>query len=259
MSQLFPAFADEVRFRLDELDRSAASGGLDPAIDVLTVSLGRGGVIHAFGTGHSEAFAMEIAGRAGGFIPTHQIALRDLVLLGSRGLAEMGRPEFERDHTVADELFDLYDIREEDVFIIASNSGANGSTVGLALRAQAEGLLVIAVTSLAHSRAVESKHPSGRRLFEVADVVIDNLAPFGDATLDIDAGLRAGAVSSITAAYIAQQLTLGTADRLRSAGALPPMYISANIPGGDEHNSGLQDRFGARILPYAHLDERATS
>lgn len=257
MSQLFPAFSDEVRRRLDAIDRSAADGALDPAIDILSSSLRRGGVVHAFGTGHSEAFAMEIAGRAGGFIPTHQIALRDLVLLGSRELAEMGRPEFERDHTVADELYELYDIRDEDAFVIASNSGANGSTVGLALRAQAEGLPVIAVTSLEHSGAVETKHPSGKRLFEVADVVIDNLAPYGDATLEISDGLRAGAVSSITAAYIAQLLTLGTADRLRSDGALPPMYISANIPGGDEHNGDLQARFGARILPYAHLDERA--
>lgn len=257
MSQLFPAFADEVRHRLDAIDRSAASGGLGSAIEILSSSLRRGGVIHAFGTGHSEAFAMEIAGRAGGFIPTHQISLRDLVLLGSRELAEMGRPEFERDHTVADELFDLYDIRAEDAFIIASNSGANGSTVGLALRAKAEGLPVIAVTSLEHSGAVVSKHPSGRRLFEVADVVIDNLAPFGDATIDVADGLRAGAVSSITAAYIAQLLTLGTADRLRLDAELPPMYISANIPGGDEHNIGLQARFGARILPYAHLDERS--
>ena len=259
MSQLFAAYAGEVSRRLEAIDRLAAAGGLDAAVDILTTALGGGGVIHAFGTGHSEAFAMEIAGRAGGFIPTHQISLRDLVLLGSRSLADLGRPEFERDHTVADELFELYDIRQEDAFIIASNSGANGSTVGLALRAKAEGLPVIAVTSLDHSGAVDSKHPSGKRLFEVADVVIDNLAPFGDATLELAGGLRVGAVSSITAAYIAQLLTLGSADRLRVEQELPPMYISANIPGGDEHNLGLQARYGARILPYAYLDEGSTS
>lgn len=256
MTSLLSAFSREVRSRLERLDDITAQGGLDAAIEIFVTTLQRGGVIHSFGTGHSEGFAMEISGRAGGFIPTHQLSLRDLVLLGDRDVSAMGTPEFERDSTVADELYELFDIRPDDCFIIASNSGANGSTVGLALRAKAAGLPVIAVTSLDHSQRVTSKHTSGQRLFEVADVVIDNLAPFGDTTLEVTDGISAGAVSSLTAAYIAQLLTLGTAARLADEGERPPMYISANIPGGDDHNSVLQARFGARILPYAHLDER---
>ena len=77
--------------------------------------------------------------------------------------------------------------------------------------------------------------------------MIDNQAPFGDATIGVGAGLSAGAVSSISAAYIAQLLTLGTAQRLRDAGEVPPLYISANIPGGDEHNDALKARYGERI------------
>lgn len=257
MSHLFARFSEEVHTRLQAIDELAAGGGLDVAIEILSSSLARGGVIQTFGTGHSEAFAMEIAGRAGGFIPTHKLSLGDLVHLGSRGLVDLGRAEFERDHTVADELYDLFDIRPEDAFVIASNSGANGSVVGLALRAKAEGLPVIAVTSIDHSSRVVSKHPSGKRLFEVADVAIDNLAPYGDSTLPLLDGLKAGPVSSLTAGYIAQLLTLGAADCLIAEGGTAPMYISANIPGGDEHNLALQEKYGARILPYAHLDTQA--
>lgn len=253
MPDVFADYSAEVAARLRDLDALAASGGLDAAIGILADSLRAGGVIQAFGTGHSEAFAMEIAGRAGGFIPTHNLRLVDLVLLGSRPVAQLGGAEFERDFSVADELYGLYDIRPEDAFIIASNSGANGSIVGLALRAKAEGHPVIAVTSLTHSGGVSSKHPSGKRLFEVADVVIDNLAPYGDATLEGFDGVGVGAVSSITAAYIAQLLTIGTAARLHADGTLPPLYISANIPGGDEHNNDLEASYGARIKPHAFV------
>jgi len=73
----FADFSTEVRQRLDDIDREVRAGGLDPAIDLIVSSLQRGGVVQAFGTGHSQAFAMEIAGRAGGLIPTHAIVLRD--------------------------------------------------------------------------------------------------------------------------------------------------------------------------------------
>ncbi|MCC2592707.1 SIS domain-containing protein [Tessaracoccus sp. OS52] len=254
MHSLTTAFATEVADRLRTLDAEAASGRFDRAIAIMVETFARGGVLHAFGTGHSEAFAMEIAGRAGGFIPTHHMMLKDLFLIGSRkSVSEIGGAELERDDSVADELYDLYDIRADDAFIIASNSGANGSTVGLARRARAEGLPVIAVTSLEHSKGVTSKHPSGKRLFEVADVVIDNHAPYGDATLELTDGLKVGPVSSLTAAYIAQLLTIETAAQLQERGTLPPMFISANIPGGDEHNHDLQERYGARIRPHAYL------
>ena len=110
---------------------------------------------------------------------------------------------------------------------------------------------MIAVTSLEHTNAVTPKHPSGKRLSEVADVVIDNLAPYGDTTMTIGDGIGVGAVSSITAAFIAQLLTIRVADRLVQAGEIPPVYISANIPGGDEHNHALEDRYRGRIRRLA--------
>jgi uncharacterized phosphosugar-binding protein len=117
----------------------------------------------------------------------------------------------------------------------------------MALRAKAEGHPVIAVTSMAHTMAVTPKHPSGKRLAEIADVVIDNRAPFGDTTIDLGDGIGVGAVSSITAAFIAQLITIAAAERIKASGQVPPLYISANVPGGDEHNHALEERYGDRI------------
>lgn len=240
-------FADGVRTRMAALETMVADGGLEPAVELLTECVRAGGVVQAFGTGHSEAFAMEIAGRAGGLIPTHRIALRDVVLRGDRAVDELVGSELERDGSVVEEILAVTDLGPHDVVVIASNSGVNSSIVGMALAAQERGHRVVAVTSLEHTRGVEPKHPSGKRLSEVADVVIDNLAPYGDATVDLGGGIGVGAVSSLTAAYLAQALTIGVVTRLLADGETPPVYVSANVPGGDEHNQALQDRYGARI------------
>ncbi|WP_426186287.1 sugar isomerase domain-containing protein [Microbacterium sp. TWP3-1-2b2] len=236
----------EANERLTRLTADAEAGALDPAIDLLVAALDAGGVIHAFGTGHSEAFAMEISGRAGGLIPTNKFALRDLVMHGDRQV-DVLTSALEREPWLVDELMATVPVGEGDVFMIASNSGVNGSIVGAAMWAKERGHSVIAVTSMEHTMRVEPKHPSGKRLADIADIVIDNLAPYGDTTLEIPGGIGAGAISSITAAYIAQLLTLGVARTIAERGDTPPMYISANIPGGDEHNSVLEDRYRGRI------------
>lgn len=247
MTDLNAQLLREVTTRLERL--AGPNQSIDDAVQLTTEALDKGGVIQAFGTGHSEAFAMEIAGRAGGLIATNRIALRTLVLRGGRDISALAGAEFERDPNVGENLVSLFDVQPNDIFMIASNSGVNGSIVGLALRAKAEGHPVIAVTSLEHSGVAPPNHPSGQRLCDVADIVLDNCAPYGDATLDLGDGLGAGPVSSITAAYLAQLLTIGAAERIRATGQVPPLYVSANIPGGDAHNDALEQRYGTRIKP----------
>lgn len=246
-SKLIRNYTEGVLSRLGALAAQADHGGFDAAIDILVTGIENGGVIQAFGTGHSEAFAMEIAGRAGGLIPTNKIALRDVVLRGSLGLDALSGGSLERNPDIADELYALTPVGPHDVFIIASNSGVNGSIVGLAIAAKEHGHPVIAVTSLDHTMKVEPKHASGKRLLDVADVVLDNLAPYGDATQELSSGVPVGAVSSITAAYIAQVLTIGVAERIAATGKTPPLYISANIPGGDEHNRALEALYEGKL------------
>ena len=245
MTDLTAKFYREVSSRLEKL--AGPNQAIDDAIALVTASLEAGGVVQAFGTGHSEAFAMEIAGRAGGLIATNRIGLRTLVLRGGRDVSVLGGAELERDSNVAEDLLALFRLEPADVFMIASNSGVNGSIVGVALAAKQRGHKVIAVTSLDHTNRVQPKHPSGKRLSEVADVVIDNLAPYGDSTMQLEGGIAVGAVSSLTAAFIAQRITIGVAEAIRLRGKTPPVYISANIPEGDKHNRALEDLYGERI------------
>ena len=115
-----------------------------------------------------------------------------MVLLGGQDASILSDgAALEREPTVVDDLWETIQPHPEDVFVIASNSGVNGSIVGMALAAKEHGHGVIAVTSLEHTARVTPKHPSGERLSEVADVVIDNLAPYGDTTLTLDGGTSA--------------------------------------------------------------------
>ncbi len=224
-----------------------ASGPIQDAADLVADSLRAGGVLQAFGSGHSEALAMELAGRAGGLVPTNRIALRDVVIYGGDSPDVLGKGILERDPTIAARLYDLTAPSPQDVFVIASNSGVNGSIVEMASIARSHGHPVIAITSLAHTNGVESRHPSGSKLVDLADVVLDNGAPYGDAVLDLPDGGTVCAVSSITAALLAQMLIAEVVRRLLESGDAPPVYLSANVPEGDEHNRELEDRYVGRI------------
>jgi uncharacterized phosphosugar-binding protein len=224
-----------------------ATGPVQDAADLMVASLRAGGVVQAFGSGHSEALAMEIAGRAGGLVPTNRIALRDVVGLGGDPPSVLENSKLERDPGVAARLYALTAPSPEDVFVIASNSGINGATVELARIAKGKGHPVVAITSYAHSTRADSRHPSGAKLMDHADVVLDNGAPYGDAVLDLPAGGKACAVSSITAALLAQLLHAEVIRRMLATGEKPPVYLSSNTPGADEHNTELEQRYAGRI------------
>ncbi|MGW3047434.1 MULTISPECIES: hypothetical protein [Kitasatospora] len=106
---------------------------------------------------------------------------------------------------------------------------------------------LIAVTSAEHTDRVEPGHPSGLRLSDLADAVLDNGAPYGDAVLPMDGGGRACAISSITATLPAQQMVAEVISLIEEAGGTPPVHLSADIPGGDEHNRMPEARYAGRI------------
>ncbi|WP_375433130.1 sugar isomerase domain-containing protein [uncultured Friedmanniella sp.] len=223
------------------------------AAALVVASLRADGIVQVFGTGHSRSFAMEIAGRAGGLVPANKISITDLAFYGDRSPQEVMDPYLERDPGLAAELLAVHDIRPTDVFLICSNSGGNGSTVELARLVKERGHALVAVTSMAHTSAITSRHPSGLRLFELADVVIDNRGVFGDAELPLPPGPdgeERGAVlatSTVTSALIAQLLVTEVCGLLLAADEEVPVLISANIPGGDAHNDRLRARYGSRV------------
>jgi uncharacterized phosphosugar-binding protein len=238
----------------EQIDRIEAEQGpaIDRAADLIAASLRKDGVLQVFGTGHSEALAMELAGRAGGLIPTNKLALRDLIILGGEDPSLLADPKSERDPELARRVWDLAPIGPADVLVIASQSGGNGSTVEMALLASEKGHPLIAITSREHSERITSRHPSGKRLFELADVVIDNAAPYGDAVLDLPGGGKVCSVSSVGNAVIAQLIVAGVTARLIASDVEPPIYLSANIAEGDAHNDIWEARYEGRIRRSAY-------
>jgi len=106
---------------------------------------------------------------------------------------------------------------------------------------------LIAITSVEHTERVSPRHPSGKRLADIADVVLDNGAPYGDTLLPLPGGGTVGAISSITSALLGQLVMVEVVRQLQAAGEVPPIYLSANVPGGDEHNHTLESRYAGRI------------
>ncbi|GAB3764441.1 sugar isomerase domain-containing protein [Microlunatus parietis] len=222
---------------------------VDAAADLVAAALLDDGVLQAFGTGHARLIVHELAGRAGGLIPVNLVRLQDVVFFGDRSPASILDPTLERDPGLAAEVLELAAPRPGDPWLIASNSGINGSVVELARLVREAGHPVIAVCSLAHSRTVPSRHPSGLRLPDLADLVIDNGAPPGDAALELPDGTRVGALSNLVGVVIVQLLTEGVARRMLAAGVTPPVYRSMNLPDGDRANAARLAAYGSRIRP----------
>jgi uncharacterized phosphosugar-binding protein len=202
-----------------------------------------GGVIQAFGTGHSQALAAEIAGRAGGLIPSNRLSLLDPVLFGGADPRTLSDPLLERTPGIAGKIYELADPQSHDLFVIISNSGVNNSVVDMALLTRERGHRLIAITSREHSAAVPAQHESGKRLMDLATVVLDNGAPLGDALLDGVGGMRVCGVSTLTCTMLIQMVVAEAITLL----ADPPVYVSANVPGGHERNLALEARYEGRL------------
>ncbi|MFI1734156.1 sugar isomerase domain-containing protein [Streptomyces acidicola] len=234
------------RTSLAVLDRIAVSARdeVRRAAELIADCVRSGGVVQAFGTGHSQAVVLEVAGRAGGLVPTNRLSIADLVLYGGDDPSVLDDPLLERRSGVAARLYDLAAPQAGDLFVIVSNSGVNNVIVEMALHAKDQGHRVLAVTSLSHTRAVPASHPSGRKL---ADIVLDNAAPRGDALLGLPDGGAVCALSTLTGVMLVQMAVAEAAAHLLAAGERPPVYVSANVPGGFEGNLELEKRYSGRI------------
>ena len=238
-----PAYYDAVTRLLGEIHRSQA-GAIDRATDLIFSSLATDGVLHLFGSGHSHLVAEEAFHRAGGLVPVNTMTEPFLTPLTPP--RKSGR--LERLSGIAAILLDYHEPRPGEVLLIVSNAGINPVPVELALEAKERALTVIAITSLHHARAVASRHASDKRLFEVADLVIDNCGEAGDGAVSFP-GLveKVGPTSLLAGAFIVNSIVCGVVERFLAKGLSPPVYLSANLPGGDEHNRRLEAKYRGRI------------
>lgn len=235
-------FSALVRAQIDQAIASQRAA-LDTAAGLVADALCADRFLYAFGTGHSHMLAEEIFYRAGGL--ARAAAILDPPLMLHESASASSRREQETGG--AARLLDQYPVAPGDVLVLASNSGRNAVPVEMALEARARGLKTIAFTSLAHSRAFPSRHPSGKRLFELADVVLDNGAIPGDAALDLP-GLprKVGPTSSITGILLLQLVVVRAVELALARGTVPEVYASSNadVPGWNE---SLIARYQGRI------------
>lgn len=209
------------------LDRILADQGavLDAARDAIADALTRDRIIHVTGTGHSHLIALEVFYRAGGLAPAQAILDEDLML--HRGAVRS--TERERESGRAERVLAAHGVASGDVVVVVSNSGRNAYPVEAAMAAKSRGATVIALTSLAHSRAVASRHASGKRLFELADIVLDNGGVYGDAALDIPGtSLRMGPTSTVIGCWIINIILAEAVAQAQDRGVTTDVYQSAN-------------------------------
>lgn len=210
------------------------------AAELVTDSCARGGKFYVFGSGHSHLIAEELYLRAGGLALVHAILPPELMV------HEMPNKStyLERMEGYSQALVELYRVEPRDTMLVISNSGRNAVPVEMCLAARAKGAKVIAMTSMQHARSCASRHSSGQKMYEIADVTIDNHGEPGDAAFPID-GLDTpiGPTSSITGITIAQALICQVVDNLVKRGIEPPVFKSSNSDGGDAHNNRMFDTY----------------
>ncbi len=228
---------------IDSIARSQTQS-LERAAQAIFTSLRVDGVFHVFGSGHSHALAEEAYHRAGGLVPIN--AIQEVFLTPLTPPRTSG--QLERISGLAKIILDGHDLRPGEVLLVTSNSGINAVPVEVALEGKSRGLTVVALTSLRHSQGVPSRHASGKRLFEIADIVLDNCGEPGDAAVRYE-GFQGpvGPTSLLAGAYIINSLTCRVVELFLAQGLTPPVYLSANVPGGDEHNRELEARYRGRI------------
>jgi|YelNatPaOPRAMG01_1025707.scaffolds.fasta_scaffold08758_4 uncharacterized phosphosugar-binding protein len=215
------------------------SAKIEEAAAKIADSLMKGGILHVFGSGHSAMIGKELVQRAGGLVPVN------LVHDPTEGMAERvqgyGR-------VLLEHYGKRYGLQAGEVMIVVSTSGRNPLPIEIAMEAKAHGLFTIAITSVEYSRLVSSRHSSGKRLFEVVDLTLDTGVPFGDALIEVPGlGQKAGPASTVLGALLANMLVLQVIEEIIKRGGVPPILMSQNLDGADEHNQALEAKYRHRL------------
>jgi uncharacterized phosphosugar-binding protein len=227
--------ADETlqRIRATQLDAIKQGAAL------IADSIAKGGALHYFDSGHATG---ELLHRAGGLFAIHQIQFNVAVNHTKPPLhpAAGGKGWYQDERAVAF-LLDQCHLREGDVLLQCSVTGSSAAVVEVALGMKKRGVKIVAVTSPTYSKAIKSSHPSGQFLYQIADVVIDNCGPAGDAAVDI-AGLDAPVcpTSGLAFIYTCWSVLAQVMQNLLDRGIKPHVYKSVNMPGAKEFNEQAQ-------------------
>ena len=206
---------------------------------LIAKSVASGGVIHTFGSGHSEIIAREMVGRAGGLVCVR--AILDTTGGFIENLAGYGKAlaaRYDRNHA----------LKAGEFIIVISNSGKNCSPIEIAEYAKGKGLTVIALTSMVMTQKVATTNASGQKLYEVADYTLDNCGFMGDVTVELpDRDQSGGPTSTLAGAMLINLLQMEVLEHLVKNGDPTPLLRSQNTEGAMESNIELARSYKGRL------------
>ena len=239
-------YFDLVRELLDKVQRSEQES-MERAATTIADTVARGRVLHYFAAGHSHILGEELFYRAGGLAPVNAIIEPSLMV--SNGASKSSKLECL--HGLAKVILEESGVERGDVLMVASTSGVNAVPVEMATEAAQLGARVIGITSIGASKATPLRNGSGKRLFELADIVIDTHVPYGDAAIQVEGvAQRIAPLSTVIGVAIVNALVVRTVKILVEQGIEPPVFASANIPGGQEFNVALLKRYKDQIRAF---------
>ena len=248
MSAINAYFENFARLTQTVLDTQAEA--MEKAAALLAEANVNGKNIFAFGCSHAGLLALEMYYRTGGMATINPVRAPGLCL--DIDPATM-TSQIERLPEYGKVIADNQPIGEGDVVIVHSVSGRNTVTVDFALRCREKGAKVIALTSVETGKKIPSRHPSGKLLMDVADLVLDNCGCVGDASVNIEGVAEKVAPTSTAIGAAMLNAVMARAVELTIAqGAVPPIFISANVPGGDEHNKAMLAKYKDHIFYMGH-------
>ena len=202
--------------------------------------------VFVFGCSHAGILAEEVLYRTGGlavinpiFFPGFMLNTRPITMTSSlERVPGLGKVILKQNH-----------VGEGDVLLLHSVSGRNTVPVEMAIEAKAMGVHTICITNLEYSQSVTSRHPSGKNLYEVCDIVIDNCGVTGDAAVKLD-GLeeKIGPTSTTVGTAILNAIVIEAVEQMIADGIVPPVFMSANIDGGDAHNARIFEEYKDNIF-----------
>lgn len=216
------------------------------AADRIRTALEEKRSVYIFGCSHAGILAEEVFYRTGGLAVINPIFFPGF-MLNTRPITMTS--QLERVDGLGKILLKENRVKPGDVLILHSVSGRNNVPVEMALEARAMGVITICITNLEYSRSVSSRHPSGKRLFEACDIVIDNCGCTGDAAVALE-GLseRIGPTSTAVGTALVNALVIETVGGMLADGVTPPVFMSANLDGGDAHNKKIFEEYKDNIF-----------
>jgi uncharacterized phosphosugar-binding protein len=248
MSKTSSSYLESIISLLTAIEKKEEES-IDRAATILAKVVAEDRVINVIGTGgHSNMGAEEVLWRAGGLAAVNAIldAGTNLIHGASRSMLVERTPGY------AKTVLDAYGLTSGDVLIIVNAYGINAMTIDSALECKKRGITSIGITSTSFADFLPKdspiRHSSGKSLYEIADIFINNHLPLGDAIVEIEGiSQKMGPTSTYINSFTINLLMMRTVEKLIAMGVEPPVWTSGNMPNGEQANTKIWEKYSSRI------------